>query len=185
MKRIGVIFLIALLICTTDAYSYVSNHRPFHELKGYKRFVFKLVSIHPKLNSVLEKDLLKHYLLGSGTTYQLSDSDFVRLKKVSKFHFVDSICKIIHSNNEQYCYRLVDLNNDNYFGWALGTISGIFQQASGELISIADSYDFKKKKKGIRRFKNELITGIFRIIAPSSAKSFIVTYKANGYFLTN
>jgi hypothetical protein len=185
MKRIAVIFLIALLICTNDAYSFVNNQRPFHELKGYKRLVFKLVSMHPKLNSALEKDLLKHYLLGSGTTYQLSDSDFVRLKKVSKFHFVDSVCRIIHSSNEQYCYRLVDLNNDDYFGWGLGTISVIFQQASGELISIADSYDFNKKKKGIRRFKNELISGIFRLIAPSSAKSFIVTYRADGYFLTN
>jgi len=185
MKSICGILLFILIICTNDAYAFVSNHRPFHELKGYKRFVFKLVSMHPKLNSVLEKDLLKHYLLGSGTTYQLSDSDFVHLKKVSKFHFVDSICKLIHSSNEQYCYRLVDLNNDNYFGWALGSFTGIFQQATGELISIADSYDYNKKKKGKRRFKNELISGIFRFISPTSAKSFIVTYRADGYFLKN
>lgn len=185
MKAICGFLLFTLFICTNDAQSSASNHKPSHELKGYKKFLFKLVSIHPKLNSALEKDLLKHYLLGSGTTYQLSDSDFVHLKKVSKFHFVDSVCNIIHSNNEQYYYRLIDLNNDHYFGWALGTISGIFQQATGELISIADSYDFKKKKRGIRRFKNELISGIFRLIAPSSAKSFIVTYGAEGYFLTN
>ena len=185
MKVIFVFLIISIFICPNDAYSSANKHKPSHELKGYKKFLFKLVSLNPKLNSALEKDLLKHYLLGSGTTYQLSDSDFVRLKKVSKFHFVDSICKIIHSNNEQYCYRLVDLNNDNYFGWALGSFTGIFHQATGELISIADSYDFNKKKKGKRQFKNELISGIFRLIAPSSAKSFIVTYRADGYFLTN
>lgn len=184
MKVFYGFLLSALFICSNDAYSLVSYHRPYPELRGYKRLVFKIVSMHPKLNSALEKDLLKHYLLGSGTTYQLSDSDFVHLRKISKFHFVDSICIVIHSNNEQYCCRLVDLNNDDYFGWGLGTITGIFQQASGELISIADSYDFNKKKKGNRKFKNELISVIFRLIAPASAKSFIVTYRAEGYMIT-
>lgn len=185
MKVIYGFLLITLFICTNDAYASVKDHRPFSELKGYKRFLYKLVSLHPKLNSALEKDLLKHYLLGSGLTYQLSDSDFVRLKKVSKFHFVDSVCNIIHSNNEQYCYRQINLNTDDYFNWALGTISGIFLQNTGELISIADSYDFNKKKKGKRQFKNEFITGVFRVISPSSAKPFIITYRAEAYFLSN
>lgn len=157
--------------------------KPLQQLKGYKKLFYRIITLHPKLNSKLEKDLLRHYLLGSGSTHHLSETDFIRLKSTNSVFFNPEQCKTVHSNTQQYCIQQVDLIDDVYFGWALGTISCIYQTASGELISVADIYDFNKKKKGNRSLKYEMITRIFNLVAPKSVRSFLITYNADGYIL--
>lgn len=153
-------------------------------LKGYKKLLYKVVLLHPKMNSGFERALLKHYLLGSGTTYHMADSDFVRLQKTVPNYIHTKNCMIVPSSNQQYCVQPVDLNDDNYFGWALGNIRGIYKNGTDELITLADYYDFNKAKRGVRTRKQELITRVFKFLAPKSAKAFVVTYDADGFMLT-
>ena len=175
----SLLLLLPVFIYAVDSTVPVTLHT--QQLKGYKKLLYRAVLLHPKMNSTLERDLLKHYLLGSGSTYRLSDSDFIQLNKISPMYVVDQHCRAVVSTNQQYCIRRIDVNEDAYFGWALGNISGIYQMASGELISIADVYDFNKKKKGKRKRAYEFYTRIFIMLTPSSAKSFVVTYHADGY----
>lgn len=183
MKAVICVLLLMwpIILYATD--STAVGDRPVQQLKGYKKLFYRIITLHPKLNSTLEKDLLRHYLLGSGSTQRLSDADFIRLKRISSVYFNPERCKTVHSNQQQYCIQQVDLIDDAYFGWALGTISCIYQTASGELISVADIYDFNKKKKGNRSLKYEMITRIFNLIAPKPVRSFLITYNADGYIL--
>jgi len=152
-------------------------------LKGYKKLLYHVVLLHPKMNSAVERDLLKHYLLGSGSTYVLADSDFERLQKTVPKYVHTNNCVMAVANSEQYCIQHIDLNEDAYFGWALGNINGIYQAGTDKLISLADFYDFNKAKKGVRTRKQEFITRVFKFFAPKSAKAFVVTYDADGFML--
>lgn len=155
----------------------------FHanQLRGYKKFFYKLVTLHPKINSDFEQSLLKHYLAGSGTAYLIADSDFVKLKHTIAASETSNC--IVLKSNEHYCTRKVKLDDDNYFGWGLGTITCIFNNSNNQMISFADVYDFNKKKKGQRSFKSEIVTRVFRLIAPRSAKAFVVSYADAAYSL--
>ncbi len=148
-------------------------------LKGYKKLFYKLIVLHPKLNSSLERILLQHYLAGSGTAFQLSDLDFNRLKKIVPA-YADSICTPFERSSN-YCIKRVNLIDDPYFGWGLGTVTCIFEQQ--QLVSFFDVYDFNKKKTGERKNKLEFVTRLFGIIAPKTAKSFIVTYAKEAYYV--
>jgi hypothetical protein len=152
-----------------------------NQLRGYKKFFYKIVILHPKLNSNFERTLLKHYLAGSGETYLISQADFVKLKNVIPV-FEKSNCIVLKSNAE-LCAVKLDLLQNDYFGWALGTTTCIFKTNGAELISFFDIYDFNKKKKGQRSLKFELITRIFRLITPRSAKAFVVSYAEAAYSL--
>jgi hypothetical protein len=154
-------------------------------LKGYKKLLYEVVLLHPKMNSAIERDLLKHYLLGSGSTYLLADSDFVRLQKTVPKYVHTNNCVMVVADSEQYCIQHIDLNEDAYFGWALGNINGIYQAGTDKLISLADIYDFNKAKKGLRTRRQEFLTRVFRFFAPRSAKAFVVTYNADGFILTH
>lgn len=175
-----VFLLIAMLVLQTS-YGGDTIHalqkKPL--LKGYKKLFYNFIILHPQLNSALERDLLKHYLAGNGTVFQFSDSDFVQLKKRMPA-YADSICTPIEKNNT-YCSKRVHLINDSYFGWGLGTITCIFEQQ--QMVSFFDVYDFNKKKAGERKRKLEFITRLFGIIAPKSARSFIVTYAKEAYYV--
>jgi hypothetical protein len=150
-----------------------------HPLRGYSKLFYKLVILHPKINSSFERSLLKHYLAGSGDTYLITDSDFVKLR--SKVAATEkNNCSVLKSNT-QYCTIQIKLDDDNYFGWGLGTITCIFNNSNNELISFADVYDFNKKKKGQRSFKSEMVTRVFRLIAPRTAKAFVVSYGDDAY----
>ena len=46
-----------------------------------------------------------------------------------------------------------------------------------------DILHFDKKKKGKRKWKNEFVTRVFRLLAPASARSFLVTYNADAYYV--
>lgn len=148
-------------------------------LKGYKKIFYKLIILHPKINSVLERNLLRHYLAGTGTAFQLSDLDFIRLKKIVPV-YADSTCTPLEKSTN-YCMRRVQLIDDSYFGWGLGTVTCIFEQQ--QLVSFFDVYDFNKKKTGERKNKLEFVTRLFGIIAPKTAKSFIVTYAKEAYYV--
>lgn len=154
-------------------------------LRGYKKLLYKIVLLHPQMNSGFERKLLKHYLLGSGTTYLMADSDFVRLQKTVPNYIHTRNCITASSNNQQYCVQHVDLNDDDYFGWALGNIRGIYKNGTDELITLADYYDFNKAKRGERTQKQELLTRVFKFLAPKSAKAFVVTYHADGFIVTD
>lgn len=151
-------------------------------LKGYKRWLYKIVTLHPKLNSGLERDLLKHYLLGTGTTYQLSETDALHLKEICSTYLKGEVITPVNTEaHASYRIQLIDLNANAYFGWGLGTVCGIFHPVTGQLESIADVYDFPKAKKGQRSFMNECYTRLFKLIAPSTARPFLVTFHAEGY----
>lgn len=173
------LFFIACLFLSVAAYSgdTLSNK----ELRGYKKIFYKLVILHPKINSTFERSLLKHYLAGSGVTYLVVNSDFVKLKNTIS-GFEKNNCVILKSNPQYYTVK-VKLDDDAYFGWALGTITCIFNSNNSELISFVDVYDFNKKKNGQRSLKSELITRVFRLMAPRSAKAFIVSYADAAYSL--
>lgn len=177
-----VIFLLPGFLFAGDTTSVKTVQK--QSLKGYKKLLYKVVLLHPKMNSGFERELLKHYLLGSGSTYLMADSDFVRLQKTVPNYIHDKNCIIASSNNQQYCVQPVDLNADDYFGWALGNIKGIYKSGNDELISLADYYDFNKAKRGVRTRKQELITRVFKFLAPKSAKAFVVTYHADGFYIT-
>jgi len=175
------LFLLSGFLFAGDTTAIKTVHKP--QLRGYKKLLYKVVLLHPKMSSGFERDLLKHYLLGSGTTYLMDDSDFVRLQKTVPNYIDTKNCTIVSSNNQQYCVQPVDLNDDNYFGWALGNIRGIYKSGTDELVTLADYYDFNKAKRGVRTRKQELITRVFKFLAPKSAKAFVVTYKADGFYI--
>lgn len=152
-------------------------------LRGYKKLLYNIVLLHPKMSSGVERELLKHYLLGSGSAYILSDSDFVRLKKTIPLYARSNQCMEDEAADHRYCVQYVDLNDDAYFGWALGNIAAIYQSGTNIVVSLADIYNFNKMKKGIRTRKNEFITRTFRFLAPASAKPFAVTYPAEGFIV--
>jgi hypothetical protein len=144
-------------------------------LKGYCKLFYKIITTHPQLNSPIEKKLLQHYLSGSGAVYLLSDSEFERLKK-AVVQYKDHQHLSTKELSTSYFTEKVTLDNDAYFGFALGTITCIYESSSGNMISFIDKYDFNNKKKGIRHLKSELYTRIFRLIAPRKAKAFTVCY---------
>ena len=149
------------------------------ELKGYKKFFYKIVAAHPKINSPVERALLRHYLAGSGTTVLLTDDVFVQLQKVVRERTSRTCVPLKTDTN--LCSMQIVLDDDPYFGWALGTITCVFLPTSNQLITFADVYDFNRKKNGQRKLKSEIVTRIFRLIAPRSAKAFIVSYGTAAY----
>lgn len=153
------------------------------KLRGYRQLFYKLVSLHPKLNSPLEKELLQHYLLGSGETFLLSETDFKRLQQTVPLYITNDACKPLANNQSGYCMKYVNMHSDHYFGWALGNATIIYQTTNQAMVSLVDYYDFDKKKKGKRIRQNELVTRLFRVIAPASSRSFIITYRADAYFI--
>ncbi len=178
-----VLFLLPGFLFAGDSTAVKTMHK--QSLKGYKKLLYKVVLLHPEMNSAFEHALLKHYLLGSGTTYLMADSDFVRLQKTVPNYIHTKNCITASSNNQDYCVQHIDLNDDNYFGWALGNIRVIYKNGTDELISLADYYDFNKAKKGARTRKQELLTRVFKFLAPISAKAFVVTYDADGFMVTH
>jgi hypothetical protein len=148
-------------------------------LKGYKKWFYKIVILHPQLNSVVERQLFRHYLCGSGTAFLLSDDDFERLSRAVLQR--NGSGSRLASSDVHFCSSIISLDDDGYFGWGLGTITCVFDQGCRELISFADIYDFNKKKFGKRKLKLELYTRVFRFLAPRSAKSFIVSYGKAAY----
>jgi hypothetical protein len=178
-------FLIFLLLpvglCAGDSLAVEAAKET--KLKGYRQLFYKIIALHPTLNSSLEKELLQHYLAGSGETFVLSTTDFKRLQQtVPLFISIDS-CRIIFSNQANYCSKQVDLTQDDYFGWALGTITVLYDADGKRMVSFIDNYDFNKKKKGVRRSKNEIVTRLFRLIAPARARSFLVTFADDAYLI--
>ncbi|MBX9785581.1 MAG: hypothetical protein K2X48_20045 [Chitinophagaceae bacterium] len=171
------LFIVCLFLAVA---AYSGDTLSDNNLRGYKKLFYKLVLLHPKINSTFERSLLKHYLAGSGAAYLIAGSDFVKLKNTVTA-FEKSDCVLLKSN-PQYCTVKVKLDEDVYFGWGLGTITCIFSNSSNEMISFADVYDFNKKKKGQRSFKSEIVTRIFRLIAPRSAKAFIVSYGTAAFY---
>jgi hypothetical protein len=150
-----------------------------NKLRGYKKLFYKLVILHPKINSSFERTLLRHYIAGSGETYLISETDFKKLKNVIP-GYQKNDCILLKANPE-LCAVKVDLLQDAYFGWALGTVTCIFSSPGTELISFFDIYDFNKKKKGERPLKFEIITRIFKLTTPRSAKPFVVSYADAAY----
>ncbi len=177
-----ILFLLPGFLFAGDTTAIKTLHK--QSLRGYKKLLYKVVLLHPQMSSAFERELLKHYLLGSGSTYLMADSDFVRLQKTVPNYIHTKNCLIASSNNQQYCVQHIDLNADDYFGWALGNIKGIYQNGTDDLISLADYYDFNKAKRGVRTRKQELLTRVFKFFAPKSAKAFVVTYNADGFMLT-
>lgn len=153
------------------------------KLKGYRNLFYKFVSKHPRLNSPLEKALLYHYLQGSGETFSVSAADFKRLQETVPFHIGEAACQPVETNQAAYCIRYVNLHDDDYFGWGVGNLTIIYDTVRNEIVSFVDYYDFDKKKKGKRTFKNEFFTRLFRLAAPAAARSFVVTYEANVFYL--
>ena len=154
------------------------------KLKGYKRLLYGIVTRHPKLNSPFERALLKHYFEGTGETYVVSSADFKRLQQTVPLFTKSDSCIILSGKQRTYCYKQVDLNDDVYFGWGLGTITILYDAAGKNIVSFIDAYDFNKKKIGNRSAKNELFTRLFRLLAPARSKSFLVTFEADAYFVT-
>lgn len=153
------------------------------KLKGYRGLFYKFVSKHPRLNSPLEKALLQHYLLGSGETFIVSAADFKRLQKTVPLHIGNAVCQPVETNQSGYCIRSVNLHNDDYFGWGVGNLTVIFHEKENEIVSFVDYYDFDKKKKGKRTIQNEFFTRLFRLLAPAAARSFVVTYNADVFYV--
>jgi hypothetical protein len=153
------------------------------KLRGYRQLFYKLVSFHPKLDSPLEKALLQHYLLGSGETFVVSEADFKRLQQTVPFYLTNAECKPAETKQPGYCVKYVDLHDDDYFGWAVGNLTVIYQTTDQTIISFVDYYDFDKKKKGKRRVRNEFITRVFNLLAPASSRSFVITYNADAYYV--
>jgi hypothetical protein len=151
------------------------------KLRGYHQFFYKLVSLHPKLNSPLEKKMLRHYLLGSGGVFLFNDADFKRLKEVVPRYATGTNCKPLENGTSGYCTQYVNLHDDDYFGWGLGNLTVIYQDNDASIVSFADYYDFDKKEKGKRKLKNEIVTRVFRLLAPASSRPFIVTYGADAF----
>lgn len=151
------------------------------KLHGYRQLFYKFVSLHPKLNSPLEKNLLKHYLLGSGETFLISDADFVRLQQAVSRYASNTECKPLVNAEAGYCTQYVNLHDDSYFGWGVGNLTIIYETTGKTIISCLDYYDFDKKEKGKRKLKNEIVTRLFRMLAPASSRSFIVTYGADAF----
>ena len=150
------------------------------QLHGYKKLFYKIVLLHPKMNSPVEQRMLKHYLAGSGTAYFFSNDEFQLLKiTVPDFH-KDQNCNQLQQTG--YCTKQAVLDNNDFFGWALGTITCVYSIATNELVSFADVYDFNKKPKGKRKLRSEIATRIFRFLSPKSAKPFIVTYGSNAFY---
>lgn len=154
-----------------------------NKLRGYRQLFYKLVTLHPKLNSPFEKELLQHYLMGSGETFLVSEADFKRLQQTVPLYLTNAECKPLAANQPGYCGQYVDLHDDNYFGWGVGNLTVIYQTNDHTPVSVVDYYDFDKKKKGKRRLKNELVTRVFRLLAPSSSRSFVITYNADAYYV--
>lgn len=175
------LFLLPGFLFAGDTTAIKTVHKT--QLRGYKKLLYKVVLLHPQMNSGFERELLKHYLLGTGTTYLMADSDFIRLQKTVPNYIHTKNCVTVSSNNQQYCVQPVDLNADDYFGWALGNIRAVYKTGTDELITLADYYDFNKAKRGVRSRKQELITRVFKFLAPKSAKAFVVTYDADGFYI--
>lgn len=174
--RLGILFFLLITVLharSTDSAQLTDN------LKGYKKLFYTLVTKHPRINSPLERALLRHYLAGSGTTVLLTDDVFVQLQKVVRKK-VSSSCVPLKTDTA-LCSGHVVLDDDPYFGWALGTITCVYTRQTNQLLTFADVYDFNKKKKGQRNLKSEIVTRIFRLIAPRSAKAFIVSYGTAAY----
>jgi hypothetical protein len=150
-------------------------------LKGYKKMFYKLAILHPSLNSPLERKLLQHYLIGSGESFLISAPEFERLKK-SAFQLKEKSKAVAPEPTTIFYTERIVLDDDPYFGFGLGTITGIYNKESKELISFVDVYDFNKKKVGARKLKSEIITRMFRLIAPRSSKKFIVCYGDAAYY---
>lgn len=170
----------SLLVAGDSATVVVAKQK---KLRGYRQLFYKLVSLHPKLNSPFEKELLQHYLQGSGEMFVVSETDFKRLQQTVPLYLTDGDCKPLETNQPGYCARYVNLHDDNYFGWGVGNLTVIYQTTDQSLVSFVDYYDFDKKKKGKRRARNEFITRAFRLLAPASARSFVITYNADAYFV--
>jgi len=153
------------------------------KLRGYRQLFYKLVSLHPKLNSPLEEALLQHYLLGSGETFHLSEADFKRLQQTVPQYAGGSDCKPLENGKPGYCTKYVNLLDDNYFGWGIGNLTVIYETSGQTLVSLVDYYDFDKKGKGKRKVKNELITRLFNLMAPSASRPFVITYNADAYYV--
>lgn len=124
--------------------------------------------------------MLKHYLAGSGTPYFFSGGEFQLLKITVPGFQMNQNCNQLQQSS--YCTRQIVLDQDDFFGWALGTITCVYSTATDELVSFADVYDFNKKPTGKRKLKSEIATRIFRFMAPKSARSFIVTYGADAFY---
>nr|WP_294907018.1 hypothetical protein [uncultured Lacibacter sp.] len=174
MKYISLFILLLFPVLLTAGDSTVVITAKQKKLRGYRQFFYRFISTHPRLNSPLEKELLKHYLAGSGETFTISAADFELMKLLLPQAEKQQNCKKAENG---YCIKQVDLNDDDYFGWGLGTITVVYDQTEQPLTFI-DRYDFNKKNKGQRSGRNELLTRVFRLIAPIKARSFLVTYNA-------
>jgi hypothetical protein len=160
----------------------VAQHKSLYndQLHGYKKLFYKIVLLHPKMNSLTERQMLKHYLAGSGSPYLFSNDEFQLLKEtVPDFHKAQN-CNQLQQTG--YCTKQAVLDGNDIFGWALGTITCVYSSATNELVSFADVYDFNKKPKGKRKLQSEIATRIFRFLSPKSAKPFIVTYGIDAFY---
>ncbi len=149
-------------------------------LKGYKKWFYKLVILHPQINSKVERQLLRHYLCGNGATFLLNDRDFERLQQLVRQRSREKNETI--AAGTPFCAATVSLNDDGYFGWGLGSVTCVFDAGCRRLISFADIYDFNPKKMGKRSLKLELYTRVFRWVAPRSARPFLVSYGKAAYW---
>ena len=172
------LFIPSLLVAGDSAHVAFTKQK---KLRGYRQLFYKLVCLHPKLNSPLEKKMLQHYLLGSGDAFLFSDADFNRLKEVVPRYATGNNCKSLENGTPGYCTQYVNLHDDDYFGWGLGNVTVIYQTNDRTIVSFADYYDFDKKEKGKRKLKNEIVTRVFRMLAPASSRPFIVTYGADAF----
>ena len=174
------LFVPSLLTAGDSATFTFTKHK---KLRGYRQLFYKMVSLHPKLNSPLEKELLQHYLLGSGETFLLNESDFRRLQQAVPRYSAKADCKPLENGTPGYCTQYVNLHDNSYFGWGVGNLTVIYETTGQTLVSLVDYYDFDKKEKGKRKLKNEIATRLFRMLAPASARSFVVTYNADAFYV--
>ncbi len=175
---LSLLLVIPLFVFSGDSATVVTAKQK--KLKGYRNLFYKMVTLHPRLNSPLEKALLQHYLLGSGETFTVSETDFERLQQAVSLYAGNAVCKPAEGN-EGYCIKYVDLHDDDYFGWGVGNVTVVYKTDTAIPVSLVDYYDFDKKKKGKRKWKNEFVTRVFRLLAPGVARSFIVTYNAEAF----
>lgn len=183
MKHCSLFLLFFLPAClfASDSATVVAGKQK--KLRGYRSLFYKMATLHPRLNSPLEKALLQHYLLGSGETFTVSASDFKRLQQTVPLYLSNETCKPAETNQQGYCVKYADLHDDDYFGWAVGNLTLIYKANENEPVSFVDYYDFDSKKKGKRKWKNELATRVFRLLAPGVARSFVVTYDADAFYV--